>query len=126
MNNYTLYTTYLSKMKHLPEGIMTAIIMRIPPMSIQKMENVFHCPELSPTVKTLKAYKATGDWDTFVEKFKEQMYTDEETMNYINLLMEGLEHNDVAIVCCEKNNKECHRSLIAEYLKELGYNTQEL
>lgn len=121
-----LYTTYLSKMKHLPEGTMTAIIMRMPPMSIQKMENVFHCPELAPTVATLKAYKATGDWETFKEKFKEQMYTNEETMNYINLLMEALDHNDVAIVCCEKNDAECHRSLIAEYLRELGYSTKEL
>lgn len=121
-----LYTTYLSNMKKIPSGTLTAVIMRMPPMSIQKMENVIHVPELSPTVDVLKAYKANGDWDTFVDKFNDQMYNNKETAEYLNFLMEGLDYNDVVIVCCEKDSNQCHRSLIAKYLNDLGYESEEL
>ena len=121
-----LYTTYISNMKHIPKGMLTAIIMRMPPASIMKMEDAIHVPQLSPKKEVLLAYKESEDWDVFVEKFNEQLYTDDETMQYIELLMEGLDHNDVCLVCCEKDASRCHRSLIAEYIKTLGYETEEL
>lgn len=121
-----LYTTYLSNMKNLPQGIVKAIIMRMPPMSIQKMEDTIHVPQLSPKVEVLKAYKASNNFDDFTEQFNKQMYEDEETMHYLNLLMEGLEYNEVAIICCEKDPNVCHRSLIAKYLTSLGYKCEEL
>lgn len=124
--SYKLYTTYLSKMKELPEGIVKAIIMRMPPMSIQNIPNTIHVPELSPKIEVLKAYKANNDFEVFREKFNEQMYTDEETMKYLNMLMEALDYNEVAIICCEKDPNVCHRSLIANYLTSLGYKCEEL
>lgn len=124
--SYKLYTTYLSNMKKIPEGARVAIIMRMPPASILKMENTIHVEQLSPKKEVLFAYKENNDWNTFVEKFKEQMYNDPETMEYLNLLMEALEYNDVYLVCCEKDANECHRSLIAEYLNSLGYESEEL
>ena len=124
--SHKLYTTYLSNMKNLPEGIVKAIIMRMPPVSIQKMEDTIHVPQLSPKVEVLKAYKASGDFADFTERFNQQMYEDEETMEYLNLLMEGLDHNEVALICCEKDPNVCHRSLIANYLTSLGYKCEEL
>lgn len=124
--SYKLYTTYLAKMKCLPEDMVKAIIMRMPPISIQKIESAVHIPELSPKLEVLQEYKKTGDWNTFVEKFNEQMYSDKETMEYLNLLMQALEENEVAIICCEKDRNTCHRSLIADYLKELGYEYEEI
>lgn len=123
---YKLYTTYLSKMKELPEGIVKAIIMRMPPISIQNITGTIHVPQLAPKTEVLKAYKANNDFETFTEKFNNQMYTDPETMEYITMLMEALEHNDVAIICCEKDANICHRSLIAKYLTSLGYKCEEL
>lgn len=124
--SYKLYTTYLSKMRNLPEGIVKAIIMRMPPISIQDIPGTVHIPQLSPKIDVLKAYKVNNDFEEFTEKFNEQMYTDPETMEYLNLLMEGLEHNEVAIICCEKDPNVCHRSLIAKYLTSLGYQCEEL
>lgn len=124
--SYKLYTTYLSKMKHLPPGIVKAIIMRMPPMSIQNIEGTVHVPQLSPKTEVLKAYKANNNFEVFTEKFNEQMYTDPETMEYLEMLMEALEHNEVAIICCEKDTNVCHRSLIAKYLTSLGYQCEEL
>lgn len=121
-----LYTTYLSKMKDLPTGIVKAIIMRMPPMSIQNIEGTVHVPQLSPKTEVLKAYKANNNFEVFTEKFNEQMYTDPETMEYLQMLMEALEHNEVALICCEKDSNVCHRSLIAKYLTSLGYKCEEL
>lgn len=121
-----LYTTYIARMKHIPKGMVTAIIMRMPPASILKMEHAIHAPQLSPKKEVLVAYKESGDWNTFVEKFNDQMYNDEETSAYINLLMEALEQNEVCLVCCEKDANQCHRSLIAKYLEELGYESEEI
>lgn len=121
-----LYTTYLSKMKDLPTGIVKAIIMRMPPMSIQNIEGTVHVPQLSPKTEVLKAYKANNNFEVFTEKFNEQMYTDPETMEYLQMLMEALEHNEVALICCEKDPNVCHRSLIAKYLTSLGYKCEEL
>lgn len=124
--SYKLYTTYLSKMKDLPEGIVKAIIMRMPPMSIQDIPGTVHVPQLSPKLDVLKAYKANNDFNAFTEKFNEQMYSDPETVEYLNMLMEALEQNEVAIICCEKDANVCHRRLIAEYLKSLGYQYEEI
>lgn len=121
-----LYTTYLSKMKDLPTGIVKAIIMRMPPMSIQNIEGTVHVPQLSPKTEVLKAYKTNNNFEVFTEKFNEQMYTDPETMEYLQMLMEALEHNEVALICCEKDPNVCHRSLIAKYLTSLGYKCEEL
>ena len=124
--SYKLYTTYLSKMKNLPDDIVKAIIMRMPPMSIQNIPGTVHVPQLSPKLDVLKAYKSNYDFETFTQKFNEQMYSDPETVEYLNMLMEALEHNDVAIICCERDANVCHRKLIAEYLKSLGYEYEEI
>ena len=123
---HKLYTTYLSNMKKIPEGTLTAIIMRMPPASIHKMDNVIHVPQLSPKKEVLYAYRNTKDWNEFIKEFNKQMTEDKETMEYISLLMEGLDNNDVVLVCCEKDSTQCHRSLIANYIKELGYEIEEL
>lgn len=120
-----LYTTYLSKMKHIPKDEVVAIIMRMPPF-ISKESNVMHMPQLSPKTNILSEYKKDNDWDKFKESFNEQMYNDPETMEYINYLLEALERIDVYLVCCEKDHNVCHRSLIGSYINSLGFEWIEM
>lgn len=120
-----LYTTYLAKMKNIPNTETVAVIMRMPPF-ISKESNIIHIPQLSPKTKLLADYKADNDWDNFKEKFKDQMYNDPETMEYISFLLKALEVNDVYLVCCEKDHNVCHRSLIGEYIESLGFEWIEL
>lgn len=123
--SYKLYTTYNHKIKDIPNDCSIAIIMRFP-FFISDPEKIAHTPGLSPVTKTLADFKKDKDWNKFESRFKEQMYSDKETMESINLLMEALEHNPVCLVCCEKSNEHCHRRLIAEYLESLGYKWEEL
>lgn len=120
-----LYTTYLAKMKQIPDTEVVAIIMRMPPF-IFKESNVIHVPQLSPKKNLLAEYKADNDWDKFEEGFNNQMYNDPETMECINHLIEALEHIDVYLVCCEKDHNVCHRSLVGKYIKSLGYEWIEM
>lgn len=119
-----LYTTYTHKIKDIPEDCSVAVIMRYPFFITD--EAMKHVPQLSPKDSILKEYKKTGDWAKFEEDFKNQMYTDPETMDYIEFLMDALKDNSVCLVCCEKDNSVCHRRLIGEYLKDLGYKWEEL
>lgn len=123
--NYKLYTTYLAKMKGIPNDSVIAIIMRMPPF-IAKDSNILHIPQLSPKKDILVDYKKDNDWDKFKESFNNQMYTDPETMKYISYLIEALECNDVYLICCEKDYNICHRKLIGEYINSLGYEWIEM
>lgn len=123
-----LYTTYLSKMKDVPENTMKAIIMRFPPF-IKESDDIFHCPELSPTNEIFSPYLKSKDWDRFELAFKNQLNTNSDTTEFIDLLINALDNpngNNVCLVCCEKDITVCHRRLIAEYLKSLGYEWEEL
>lgn len=122
-----LYTTYASNLKNVPKGVVICSIMQMP-LAFMKKEGIVNIPQLAPLTKNLVAYKRGGSWETFEAKFKEQMYSNKDTIDYLILLMEALDEddNDVCLVCCEKDNTYCHRRLIAEYLRDLGYQVEEL
>ena len=130
--SYKLYTTYISNLKNIPNDIksnsLIAIIMRFP-LFYPKEDNIVLVPELSPNTDIFTEYKKTHNWSVFENKFKEQMFNDDITIGALNNLMAVLDSedgNDVVLVCCEKNNEFCHRRLIGEYLKSLGYEWKEL
>lgn len=120
-----LYTTYLAKMREIPETEVGAIIMRMPPF-IPKDSNIMHTPQLSPKTNILTEYKKDNDWDKFKEAFNNQMYSDRETMESINYLLEALEQIDIYLICCEKDYNVCHRSLIGKYVQSLGFEWIEI
>ena len=123
---HKLYTTYLAKMKQIPDPCQIVIIMRFPPF-LPKDGDIIHCPELSPKGKLLNVYKADKDFDTFKDNLWEQWEGNEEgAMDTLKLIEEALEHNDICLVCCEKDVNECHRLFLGGYFKFLGYEWEEL
>lgn len=126
---FKVYTTYLSNMKNAPEDAMKAIIMRFPPFVDTTKVDVIHVPELSPNNELFKKYKQDKDWEAFKEGFENQIISDPDTIKYLELLVQAIEDkdgNDVVLVCCEKDANNCHRTLIADYLKFSGYEVEEL
>jgi uncharacterized protein (DUF488 family) len=72
-----------------------------------------HLPELAPTKDILDAYKKNGgDWSVYEKQFLELMSTRriEEKMDK-SLLGGG------CLLCSEPTPQNCHRRLVAEYLK---------
>lgn len=121
-----IYTTYLSKMKDVPEDAMKVIIMRSSPMSAQGKENTLIKQELSPSFEILMEYKKTNDWETFKSSFEEQIESDKKIIPILNRIIEALEFNPVALICCEKDENTCHRSILAKKLKFLGARVVEI
>lgn len=122
-----LYTTYAANLKNVPSGTVVCSIMQMP-LAFLKKEGILNVPQLAPLTENLVAYKRGGSWETFEKQYKEQMYSNKETVKYINYLIEALDedNNNICLICCEKDNMYCHRRLIAEYMKDLGYQTEEL
>jgi uncharacterized protein (DUF488 family) len=72
-----------------------------------------HLPQLAPTQEMLDGYKKhRGDWPTYEAKFLALMAERriEETLKRVQI-------EDGCLLCSEPTPENCHRRLVAEYLK---------
>lgn len=73
-----------------------------------------HMPELAPTKDILDAYKKNkGDWSVYERKFLDLMRKRE-----IEKKIDPGMIADGCLLCSEDKPHNCHRRLVAEYLKE--------
>lgn len=124
-----LYTTYLSKMKQIPEGIKKVLIVRLlpPSLSLDKQVDIYHEISLSPSKALLFDYKKNQDWDLYVKRFTKEVNTRDDmkiTLNeYLAKLKKG---EDICFICYEKDYKSCHRYLLALWFIEQGIEWKEI
>lgn len=72
-----------------------------------------HVPELAPTQDILDEYKKNkGDWGVYEQKFMELMRKRE-----IEKKIDPAVIADGCLLCSEDKPHQCHRRLVAEYLK---------
>lgn len=72
-----------------------------------------HMPALAPSKEILAEYKKNkGDWQTYEKKFLELM---EERR--IENIVSSVELDQACLLCSEHLPEQCHRRLVAEYLK---------
>ena len=126
-----IYTTYLSNLKNLPNDEKTKIylITRWKPRNTidVKKYNLEWAPQLAPTELTLAKYKdGSIDWKEY-----RQRYIDESFDNplFIDGLKEIVEYNDkgydIFLICYEKDDSTCHRSILKEILQINNYKCEE-
>ena len=126
-----IYTTYLSNLKNLPNDEKTKkyIITRWKPRNTidVKKYNLEWAPQLAPTELTLAKYKdGSIDWKEY-----RQRYIDESFSNplFIDGLKEIVDYNDegydIFLICYEKNDSTCHRSILKEILQINNYKCEE-
>lgn len=126
-----IYTTYLSNLKNLPNDEKTKkyLITRWKPRNTidVKKYNLEWAPQLAPTELTLAKYKdGSIDWKEY-----RQRYIDESFSNplFIDGLKEIVEYNDkgydIFLICYEKDDSTCHRSILKEILQINNYKCEE-
>lgn len=122
-----LYTSYLSKLKDLPDEITKIIITRTLPKSLnfEKFENIYYIQSLSPSLELLMDYKKNQNWDSYVNNFKKEMEEREDLKLELNSLLNFLKDEEVVLICYEKDYRHCHRSLIGEWVQSHGIQWQE-
>ncbi len=116
-----LYTSYFSKVRALPEGTVPISISLWPPKGYAGAQ--LRC--LAPTKEILTKYKQDGDWAAYVEKYEKDVLgklRQETIMQEITRLSGG---KDAAILCFERDPAQCHRSLVARWLRKAGYKIAE-
>ena len=73
-----------------------------------------HMPELAPTEDILEAFKKNkGDWAIY-----ERDFIDLITKRKIEAKLSRELFNDACLLCSEEKPLQCHRRLVAEYLKD--------
>ena len=121
-----IYTTYFAKLKLLPKEIIPISICGKAPAGYKGLQY----KKLAPKYDFFMEWKRTGDNDYYVKCFKEQVLdklnADDVVfeLNDIIYYIKGLDM-DIALVCYEKPTDFCHRHLVADWLKEYGYECEE-
>lgn len=125
-----VYTTYISKVKDVPKTAFTIYISAFLPPGIldivNSRKNSHWIPELSPSKEKLYKWKdKTISWEEFTDSYNQKIQSDANSTDIRTLLniihaAEKL-HEDVFLICYEKDAIHCHRTLLARYISELEH-----
>lgn len=115
-----IYTTYFSNIKNLPDNVVPiAICGKVP-----DGWTGFRCKRLAPKWNFFKRWKITGDNKYYIREFNEQVLKPLNPHEVVKSLMDRYGEN-IALVCYERPDKFCHRHLVAEWLRQAGYEVEE-
>lgn len=129
-----IYTTYFDNLKNLPENIIPISICGKAPDWYKGLQY----KKLAPKYDFFMKWKETHDDEYYVKCYKEQVLNKLDrikiAMELDNLMfLEALAIDKFnlksiptfALVCYEKPADFCHRHLVAEWLKEAGFEVEE-
>lgn len=121
MNKGKLHTSYFSKIKY-GKGIKISVARYNPKWLDNKYIDDWFL-ELAPSKDLLKDYK---DNRITKDEFRKR-YLKEQNMATINRLKKLLNNGqDVTIYCYEKPADFCHRHIIGELFRNMGYEVEEI
>lgn len=116
-----LYTTYFSRLKHLPEGVVPVSICGKAPDGYKGLQY----KTLAPKWGFFSEYKKTRDAHYYVKCFNEQVLADLDANEVYNTLLSMAGSPDIALVCYETPEKFCHRHIVANWFRENGIPIKE-
>lgn len=117
-----IYTTYFAKLKKLPSDILVVSIANKDP-SPSFYANKFK--GLVPPWYIVNAYKESGNQDQYVADYRRLVLDNLDPHEVVSNLKNRAGYKDVALVCYEKSGDFCHRNLVAEWLRNAGYDVEE-
>ena len=125
MNKGKLYTSYFAK---LNKGIGVKIsIARYNPKWLKKGDINFWFQSLSPSKELLYDYKYNNLlWEDYEKRYRDEvgghvLHGDMRAL--LNLLNSG---RDVTVYCYEKSTDNCHRHILGDIIRGLGYEVKEI
>ena len=116
-----IYTSYLANVKKLPEDMKKILVIRWKPRNTMNPEkyNLEWWPELAPSELILSKYKdGSIDWQQYRVMFVDHANSSVMFQEALKEVIEINKTQDVCLICYEKNDLECHRSIIRDIIKE--------
>ena len=120
-----IYTTYFANLRSLPKDITPIAICAKSPKGYQGPEY----RHLAPHYGFYTKYKHDGDTEYFTQCYNYRVL---QNLNPIRVVAElyyqaGKPYcdGDIALVCYEKSTDFCHRHLVAEWLRNNGFECKE-
>ncbi len=117
-----IYTSYFAKLKELEK-------QNIIPISIcSKTPDWFkglQYKELAPKYGFFMEWKKNHDNDYYIQCFNDQVLKDLNIENVVFQLYSLARAKDIVLICYEKPSDFCHRHLVAEWLKQNGFQCEE-
>lgn len=118
-----IYTTYFAKLRSLPNNVVpVAICAKTPDWYAGAQYR-----KLAPKYDFFMEWKRNHDEEAFRRAFKEQV-TDKLDADSVVKELQSIvfdKSEDIALVCYEKSTDFCHRHLVAEWLRDNGYECEE-
>lgn len=116
-----IYTSYLANVKKLPQDMKKILVIRWKPRNTMNVEKygMEWWPQLAPSELILSKYKdGSINWKQYREMFIEHANINTMFQDALEQVKELNKTQDVCLICYEKNDLECHRSIIREILKQ--------
>lgn len=127
MNKGILYTSYFAKINK-GKGIKLSVA-RYNPKWLKKGDIEGTLINLAPSKELLNKYKYENlSWDKYTEYYLDQINTYDRNVQadlhtLTTLLNQG---HDVTVYCYEKSNDNCHRHILGEKFRSMGFDVEEI
>lgn len=123
-----IYTTYFAKLRKTGDkNNFKFSIAAFNPKWLSKNDIDGWLRNLAPGKELLNDYKYKGiSWDEYTKKYLREINNSKASQlsikQIINMINNG---KNIYLICYEKSTDNCHRHLLAEILKEKGYEVEE-
>lgn len=117
-----IYTSYFGNYRKFPQNYTPISIAGKPPEDYHGLEY----KTLAPPYKVFAEYKNDWDEEKYVRGYKAQVLDNLNQPDVVRELEQLAHSNNIILLCYEKKGKFCHRTLVAEWLQEYGYEVCEL
>lgn len=139
MNKGVVYTSYFSKADKIENSYKVAIARWLPSFIIlerkiydtKEPKHYVHVPEFAPDEDILRNYKK-GDliFNELLLNMHNHLNTEMKQQSKVKFLVDNFcklldKGDNIAFVCYEKDPNTCHRKVIGDLFKKLGYNIIE-
>ena len=116
-----IYTTYFANLRHLPTTVTPIAICG----GVPKFYTGLTYKKLAPKYSFFSVWKETHDNDYYIENFNKLVLNALNPKDVVNELLSMSPTTDIALVCYEKPSDFCHRHLVADWLRQAGYECKE-
>lgn len=116
-----VWTTYYGNLRSLPVDVVPISIAARAPSGYDGLEY----RALIPPYGVFADYKAGGPWENYIDGYTRQVLNRLDAGTVMSELSALSEGSDIALICYEKPEDNCHRHLVAEWLSSNGFPAEE-